>query len=178
MNILAKAGALGREALDANSALSRLAMDAARAVVSGEVDPSDAQRIYLAYYDARVIRSKAQPASSRKAQVSKLRQVMKLAEGRKDGLKLLERVVALHTGNASRPAAVWALYRCLVDVARETTQASQAADQRRDTCPHGEARVVGTSRRTCRRLPSQSLAPLNAELPQESLTRNHPGTGY
>jgi hypothetical protein len=118
MGIIEDAAMLGRE----NSTMARLAMRAAQAVVKGEADPSDAGDIYAAYYNSAV--EHTQSPDSRKAQASKLRQVMEFAkEQRKDALKLLERAVALHMDGASKPMAMWPLYRCLLDVSREQLKA-------------------------------------------------------
>src|SRR6266849_8318254 len=51
-----------------------------RAVALGRASAEDADKVYVAYLDSVMVRSTAQSPSSRKAQVSKLRQIMLLAE--------------------------------------------------------------------------------------------------
>src|SRR6266849_5179809 len=51
-----------------------------RAVALGRASAEDADKVYVAYLDSVMVRSTAQSPSSRKARVSKLRQIMLLAE--------------------------------------------------------------------------------------------------
>jgi hypothetical protein len=117
MPILDEARLLGRQQQAGGGVLVELAMRAARAAVAGEVDADDATTIYLAY-----IGNQTQPAGSRKAQVSKLRQIIKLAAARKDALTLLTRVTQQHQRFAGAPKQ---LYEAMVDAAR--SQLKQAA---------------------------------------------------
>ncbi len=80
-----------------NAALPRLALEAAHAVASGRASPHDADKVYVAYFDSVTVRSRAQSPGSRKVQVSKLRQIMLLAEERPtQAPKLLLRVEKMH----------------------------------------------------------------------------------
>jgi hypothetical protein len=114
--ILNEARELGAALVDPReTARVQLALRVAHAVVAGEVGPDDAEEIYVSYYDAAMNRTKGQPPTSHKVQVSKLRQVMKLADERPDGLALLERVLKLHGDFQGQPKP---LFEAMVAVAR------------------------------------------------------------
>jgi len=67
-----------------------------RAVALGRVSAKNAEEVYVAYLDSVMVRSMAQPPGSRKAQVSKLRQIMLFAEEQPaQATKLLEQVEKL-----------------------------------------------------------------------------------
>jgi len=70
----------GAQVVQPNATLPGLALDAAHAVALGRASAEDADKVYVAYLDSVMVRSTAQSPSSRKAQVSKLRQIMLLAE--------------------------------------------------------------------------------------------------
>jgi hypothetical protein len=55
-------------------------LGAAEEVASGRASAEDADQVYVVYLDSVMARAKAQWVSSRKVQVSKLRQIMLLAE--------------------------------------------------------------------------------------------------
>jgi len=114
--IMQKARVYGQQAIAPAKLLPGLAVDAAKAVVAGEAEPADASAIYLAYYDAKIKRSAAQAPVSQRVQVSKLRQIMKLAETfDHDAVKLLARVTELHSEHNGKRKQ---LYVCMVDAAR------------------------------------------------------------
>src|SRR5258706_15287454 len=96
-SLLQVAKKYGAQVVTRNGALPRLALEAARAVASGRAWPADADKVYVAYFDSVVVRSRAQSPGSRKAQVSKLRQIMLLAEERPtQAPKLLLQVEKMH----------------------------------------------------------------------------------
>jgi hypothetical protein len=116
----------GELAVQPSNALAMLALDAARAVTKGKATPDDADRLYVLYYDAVRARSKTQSRDSRKSQVSKLRQVMRLAdEWGEYGVTLLEHVIRMH-GDAMRAGApAKPLFAAMVDAARAQRVARQ-----------------------------------------------------
>src|SRR5215470_2465535 len=119
MPIMDDAKRFGRLVVVPNRPLALLAEAAARAVIAGKADPGQAKQVYLAYFDAVVVRSKTQRADSRKVQVSKLRQIMLLAAEQPDAvLKLLARVSKLHA-ETIRYRKVQGLFASMVDAARE-----------------------------------------------------------
>lgn len=123
MSILNEASKLGVELLARANIRAQLALSAARAVVDGKATPKDADDIYVAYLDAVVDRSTLQPYTSRKVQVSKLRQIMKLAAARPNSaVELLERVVRLHAEFDGRPMQ---LFEAMVEISRVQLQQSK-----------------------------------------------------
>ena len=96
-SLLQVAKKYGAQVVTPNAALPRLALEAAHAVASGRASPHDADKVYVAYFDSVTVRSRAQSPGSRKVQVSKLRQIMLLAEERPtQAPKLLLRVEKMH----------------------------------------------------------------------------------
>jgi hypothetical protein len=72
----------GAQVVRSNATLPGLALIAAREVASARASAQNADKVYVAYFDSVIVRSKSQSPGSRKAQVSKLRQIMLLAEER------------------------------------------------------------------------------------------------
>src|SRR5260221_536974 len=108
----------GAKVVRPNAALPGLALSAAHAVASGRASAEDADKVYVAYLDSVMVRSAAQSPTSRKAQVSKLRQIMLLAEEQPAHThKLLLRVEEMHR-ELSRETRVKSLFAAMVDVAR------------------------------------------------------------
>jgi hypothetical protein len=96
-SLLQVAKKYGVQVVTPNAALPWLALEAAQAVASGHASAKDADKVYVAYFDSVMVRSRAQSPSSRKVQVSKLRQIMLLAEERPtQAPKLLLRVEKMH----------------------------------------------------------------------------------
>lgn len=114
MNIMTEARVYGKQAIHPRAILAELAMKAVQAVLNGDVEAADARSIYLAYFDAEIKRSPNQSVSSQKVQISKLRQVMKLAEDRpKQAMRLLSWVTELHAESNTLP-----LFPAMVAMAR------------------------------------------------------------
>jgi hypothetical protein len=108
----------GAQVVQPNATLPGLALDAAHAVALGRASAEDADKVYVAYLDSVMVRSTAQSPGSHKAQVSKLRQIMLLAEERPAQVhKLLLRVEEMHR-ELSRETRVKSLFAAMVDVAR------------------------------------------------------------
>jgi hypothetical protein len=108
----------GAQVVRPNATLPGLALDAAHEVALGRASAEDADKVYAAYFDSVMKRSAAQPPSSRKAQVSKLRQIMLLAEEQPaQAHKLLVRVEKMHH-ELMRETPVKSLFAAMVDVAR------------------------------------------------------------
>ena len=124
-SVMTEAKSYGKRAVATTSWLPAFALVVARAVIVGEVDSDDdAESVYLAYYDATIKRSGAQTLGSHKAQVSKLRQIMKLADERpRHAVKLLSRVTELHGEMLGREPVV-ALYAAMVTAARRQLESS------------------------------------------------------
>ncbi len=123
----------GAQAIQPSATLPGLALAAAEEVASGHASAEDADRVYVAYLDSVMVRSKAQSPSSRKAQVSKLRQIMLLAEEQPaHAPKLLARVEKMHR-ELMREIPVKPLYAAMVRVAREQrkTRKQLSADELR-----------------------------------------------
>ncbi len=117
-SLLQVAKKYGAQVVTPNAALPRLAIEAAHAVASGRASANDADKVYVAYFDSVMVRSRAQSPSSRKVQVSKLRQIMLLAEERPtQAPKLLLRVEKMHR-QLAREMRVKPLFAAMVDVAR------------------------------------------------------------
>ncbi len=109
----------GAQVVRPNAALPALALSAVHAVALGRASAKDAEEIYVAYLDSVIVRSTAQWPSSRKAQVSKLRQIMLLAEEQPvQAYKLLVRVEKIHR-DLTRETRVKSLFAAMVDVARK-----------------------------------------------------------
>ncbi len=116
--IYTQAKMFGTQVVAQRSTLPMLAMSAARAVVAGEVEVSDAERIYRVYFDAKIKRSPSQKGSSQRVQISKLRQIMMLAEQwGQQGVKILARTVKIHE-DLARSKKIMPLYPAMVEVAR------------------------------------------------------------
>ncbi len=117
-SLLQVAKKYGAQVVTPNAALPRLAIEAAHAVASGRASANDADKVDVAYFDSVMVRSRAQSPSSRKVQVSKLRQIMLLAEERPtQAPKLLLRVEKMHR-QLAREMRVKPLFAAMVDVAR------------------------------------------------------------
>jgi hypothetical protein len=102
-SLLQVAKRYGAQVVTPNAALPRLALETAHAVASGRASATDADKVYVAYFDSVMVRSRVQSAGSRKAQVSKLRQIMLLAEERTtQAPDLLLRVEKMHRELARR----------------------------------------------------------------------------
>jgi hypothetical protein len=109
----------GAKAIQPSATLPGLALAAAQEVASGRASAEDADRVYVAYLDSVMIRSKAQSPTSRRVQVSKLRQIMLLAEEQPaHAPKLLARVEKMHR-ELMREMPVKSLFAAMVDVARK-----------------------------------------------------------
>jgi hypothetical protein len=109
----------GAQVVRPNAALPALALSAVHAVALDRASAKDAEEIYVAYLDSVIVRSTAQWPSSRKAQVSKLRQIMLLAEEQPvQAYKLLVRVEKIHR-DLTRETRVKSLFAAMVDVARK-----------------------------------------------------------
>src|SRR6266446_4303554 len=129
-SLLQVAKKYGAQVVTPNAALPRLALEAAHAVASGRAWPADADKVYVAYFDSVVVRSRAQSPGSRKAQVSKLRQIMLLAEERPtQAPKLLLQVEKMHR-ELARETRVKPLFAAMVDVAREQRKMSRQLNAR------------------------------------------------
>ena len=97
--------------------LPDLAMAVARAAVEGKIAPDGATTIYAAYREAAG--AGLENPLSFKAQVSKLRQIVRLASEYRTGLALLEETRAIHDElNKTEPSALKPAYAAMVDVAR------------------------------------------------------------
>src|SRR6266567_2437072 len=97
--------------------LPDLAMAVARAAAGGEIAPDDAETIYATYRKAAG--AGLENPLSFKAQVSKLRQIVRLASEYRTGLALLEETRAIHDElNKTEPSALKPAYAAMVDVAR------------------------------------------------------------
>jgi len=108
----------GAQVVQPNATLPALALHAAHAVALGRASAEDADKVYVAYLDSVMVRSTVQSPGSHKAQVSKLRQIMLLAEERPaQAHKLLLRVEEMHR-ELSRETRVKSLFAAMVDVAR------------------------------------------------------------
>ncbi len=108
----------GIQAVQPSDTLPGLALAAAQEVASGRASAEDADRVYVTYLDSVMVRSKAQSPGSRRVQVSKLRQIMLLAEEQPtQAHKLLIRVEKMHR-ELTREIPVKPLYAAMVDVAR------------------------------------------------------------
>jgi hypothetical protein len=132
-SLLQVAKKYGAQAVRSNAALPALAISAANAVALGRASADDAGEVYLAYLDSVMTRSTAQSLSSRKAQVSKLRQIMLLAEEQPaHAPKLLVRVERMHR-ELTRETPVKSLYAAMVGVARAQRNARKqlSADELR-----------------------------------------------
>jgi hypothetical protein len=117
-SLLQDAKMYGAKVVRPNTALPGLALRAANAVASGHASAKNADAVYLAYLDSVVPRSATQSPSSRRAQVSKLRQIMLLAEERPaQACKLLAQVEKMHR-ELSGKTRVKSLFAAMVDVAR------------------------------------------------------------
>jgi len=124
-SLLQVAKKYGAQVVTPNAALPRLAIEAAHAVASGHASAKDANKVYIAYFDSVMVRSRAQSPSSRKVQVSKLRQIMLLAEERPtQAPKLLQRVEKMHR-ELSQDMRVKPLFAAMVYVAREQRNTRQ-----------------------------------------------------
>jgi hypothetical protein len=109
----------GAQVVRPNAALPALALSAVHAVALGRASAKDAEEVYVAYLDSVIVRSTAQSPRSRKAQVSKLRQIMLLAEEQPaQAYKLLVRVEKIHR-DLTRETRVKSLFAAMVDVARK-----------------------------------------------------------
>jgi aspartate oxidase len=118
-SILTLARKHGQSVFASRSLLSGLAVGAARCAAEGVIDESDAARIYEAYYNAIIKRGQVQTTDSSKAQVSKLRQIIKLGVAYpKEAEKLLKRVTDVHNALMMEGATVRPLYMCMIQVAR------------------------------------------------------------
>jgi hypothetical protein len=118
-SLLQVAKKYGAQVVTPNATLPRLALEAVHAVASGRATPGDADKVYVAYFDSVMVRSRAQSPSSRKVQVSKLRQIMLLAGERPtQAHKLLLRVEKMHR-QLAREMRVKPLFAAMVDVARK-----------------------------------------------------------
>lgn len=114
MNIMQEARVYGKQVVNSRALLPELALKAAQAVVSGDVEATDAKAIYIAYLDAEIKRSPQQHPVSQKVQISKLRQIMKLAEERpKQVMRLLCWVTELHREGNTMP-----LFPAMVEMSR------------------------------------------------------------
>jgi hypothetical protein len=108
----------GAQVVQPNAPLPQLAISAAHAVALGRASAEDADKVYVAYYDSVMKRTPTQSPASRKTQVSKLRQIMILAEERPaQATKLLARVEKMHR-ELMRETRVKSLFAAMVDVAR------------------------------------------------------------
>ncbi len=97
--------------------LPDLAMAVARAAAEGKIAPDGATTIYAAYREAAG--AGLENPLSFKAQVSKLRQIVRLASEYRTGLALLEETRAIHDElNKTEPSALKPAYAAMVDVAR------------------------------------------------------------
>jgi len=84
----------------------------------------------MSYFDSVMVRSRAQSPGSRKAQVSKPRQIMLLAEERPtQAPKLLLQVEKMHR-ELARETRVKPLFAAMVDVAREQRKMSRQLNAR------------------------------------------------
>ena len=118
-SLLQVAKKYGAQVVTPNAALPRLAIEAAHAVASGRASAHDADKVYVAYFDSVMVRTKAQSPGSRKAQVSKLRQIMPLAEERPtQAPNLLLRVEKMHR-ELARKMPVKPLFAAMVDISRK-----------------------------------------------------------
>jgi hypothetical protein len=121
----------GAKAIQPSATLPGLALTAAQEVASGRASAEDADKVYLAYLDSVMVRSKAQSPGSRRVQVSKLRQIMLLAEEQPaQAYKLLQRVEKMHR-DLMREVPVKSLFAAMVEVARKqrTTRKLLNADE-------------------------------------------------
>jgi hypothetical protein len=116
--LLQSAKEYGARVVRPNAVLPQFALRVAQAVASGQASSKDADKVYLAYLDSVTMRSKAQSPGSHKVQVSKLRQIMLLAEQRPaHAEKLLAQVEKMH-GELMREVPAKSLFAAMVDVAR------------------------------------------------------------
>jgi hypothetical protein len=116
--LLQSAKEYGARVVRPNAVLPEFALRVAQAVALGHATSKDADKDYLAYLDSVTQRSSVQSSGSRKAQVSKLRQIMLLAEERPAHAgKLLSQVEKMHL-ELSQEMRVKSLFAAMVDVAR------------------------------------------------------------
>jgi hypothetical protein len=123
----------GTKAIQPSATLPGLALAAAQEVALGRASAEDAEKVYVAYLDSVMVRSKAQSPGSRKVRVSKLRQIMLLAEEQSaQAHKLLQRVEEMHR-QLMREVPVKSLFASMVDVARKqrTTRKQLNAEELR-----------------------------------------------
>jgi hypothetical protein len=145
--LLEEARDLGRAIAVGRSALPELALRAARAAATGEINEEDAATVYAAYLrQAQHITKPDMGLATLRAQVSKLRQIIKLGvERRREALKLFERVRELHV-KCSHDDHVQALYPCYVGAARlQLLQTKPLTDhQIMAVCTQRAGRTVST----------------------------------
>lgn len=115
-----KARDYGRFVHAGRNVLPELALDVARAAAAGELDVDDAALIYETYLkQARHVTKVNLGEPANRVQVSKLRQIIKLAaEHRRKAVDLIVRVQKVHASLERKDWRVPSLYSCLVSVAR------------------------------------------------------------
>jgi hypothetical protein len=115
--VMVAAKRCGAQQAASKAILPDLAMEVARAAAEGEINADDAKDIYATYRKAAG--TGVENPLSFKAQVSKLRQIVRLASEYRTGLALLDETLAIHGElNKTEPNALKPAYAAMVDVAR------------------------------------------------------------
>jgi hypothetical protein len=116
MSILDQAKDFGVQQSQGRAVLPALAIAAAKAAEAGEIDEEDADKVYETYVKfARRITKVDMAAQATRAQVSKLRQIIKL--GAERGTEPLMKAMRLHP-EATKQGRTLPLYDSMVNVAR------------------------------------------------------------